>query len=44
MLPDVSTRRIFAGVAPFIAADVVRLTVLVLIPWISLFLPSFVRN
>lgn len=44
MLPDVSTRRIFAGVAPFIAADIVRLTVLVLIPGISLFLPSFVRN
>ncbi|MCW5770700.1 MAG: TRAP transporter large permease [Rhodospirillaceae bacterium] len=44
MLPDVPTRRIFAGVAPFIAADVVRLAILVLIPWVSLFVPSLVRN
>ncbi len=44
LLRDVSTGRIFAGVMPFIAADVVRLAVLVLFPAISLFLPSFVRN
>jgi C4-dicarboxylate transporter, DctM subunit len=44
LLRDVSTGRIFAGVMPFIAADIVRLAVLVLIPAISLFLPSFVRN
>lgn len=44
LLPDVPTGRIFGGVMPFVAADVVRLALLVLIPWISLFLPSFVRN
>ena len=44
LLRDVSTGQIFSGVMPFIAADVVRLTVLVLFPAISLFLPSFVRN
>ena len=44
LLPDVPTGRIFKGVMPFIAADIVRLAVLVLIPAISLFLPSFVRN
>ena len=44
LLRDVSTGRIFSGVMPFIAADIVRLAVLVLIPSISLFLPSLVRN
>jgi tripartite ATP-independent transporter DctM subunit len=44
LLRDVSAGRIFAGVMPFIAADIVRLAALVLIPAISLFLPSFVRN
>jgi len=44
LLPEVSTGRIFSGVMPFIAADIVRLALLVLVPWISLFLPSFVRN
>jgi C4-dicarboxylate transporter DctM subunit len=44
MLRDVGTGRIFAGIMPFIAADVVRLALLVLIPWLSLFVPSLVRN
>ncbi|MBL8665194.1 MAG: TRAP transporter large permease [Candidatus Odyssella sp.] len=44
LLRDVSTGSIFSGVMPFVAADIVRLAVLVLIPAISLFLPSFVRN
>jgi tripartite ATP-independent transporter DctM subunit len=44
MLPDIPTGRIFSGVVPFIAADVVRLAILVLVPWISLAVPSLVRN
>ena len=44
LLPDVPTGRIFAGVAPFIGADIVRLAVIVFIPWLSLILPSFVGN
>ncbi|HUT48811.1 MAG TPA: TRAP transporter large permease [Alphaproteobacteria bacterium] len=42
VLKDVSTGTIFAGVTPFWMADIVRLTLIVLIPWISLFLPSLV--
>jgi tripartite ATP-independent transporter DctM subunit len=42
VLKDVSTGAIFAGVTPFWMADIVRLTLIVLIPWISLFLPSLV--
>jgi C4-dicarboxylate transporter DctM subunit len=40
VLKDVPTGAIFAGVTPFWVADIVRLSLLVLIPWISLFLPS----
>jgi len=40
VLKDVSTGAIFAGVTPFWVADIVRLALIVLIPWISLFLPS----
>jgi tripartite ATP-independent transporter DctM subunit len=39
VLPDVKTSTIFKGIMPFFAADMVRLTVLVFVPWISLFLP-----
>ena len=39
MLPDVSTGTIFRGVTPFWCADIVRLALLVSIPWISLVLP-----
>ena len=44
MLPDLTTGRIFRGVTPFIFADIVRLALLVFVPWISLFLPAYVRN
>ncbi|MCZ7660594.1 MAG: TRAP transporter large permease [Xanthobacteraceae bacterium] len=37
---DVSLPTIYKGVAPFIAADIVRLTLLVAFPAISLFLPG----
>jgi len=39
-LPNVPTSTIFRGVAPFIVADIVRLALLVAIPWITLVLPS----
>jgi C4-dicarboxylate transporter DctM subunit len=44
LLPDVPTGRIFAGVTPFICADIVRLAVIVFVPWLSLILPSFVGS
>jgi tripartite ATP-independent transporter DctM subunit len=44
LLPDIPTGRIFAGVMPFIGADIVRLSLLVAIPWLSLAVPSLVRN
>ena len=42
VLPDVSTGTIFKGVTPFWMADIVRLLLIVLIPFISLWLPSYV--
>jgi tripartite ATP-independent transporter DctM subunit len=39
MLPEVTTSTIFRGVTPFFIADMFRLAVIVLIPWISLVLP-----
>ncbi len=42
VLTDVRTGTIFAGVTPFWIADIVRLTLLVLVPPLSLFLPSLV--
>ena len=42
VLPDVRTATIFRGVTPFWAADIIRLAVIVLIPWVSLWLPSYV--
>ena len=39
VLPDVSTGTIFKGVTPFWMMDIVRLTILVLFPTITLFLP-----
>ena len=39
VLPDVSTGTIFKGVTPFWMMDIVRLTILVLFPAITLFLP-----
>ncbi|HUE47537.1 MAG TPA: TRAP transporter large permease [Aestuariivirgaceae bacterium] len=39
MLPEVSTWTIIRGVLPFVAADLLRLAVIVHIPWLSLVLP-----
>jgi len=43
LLPQVPTRTIFRGVLPFIAADCVRLAILIAFPVISLYLPSLMR-
>ena len=43
VLPDVSTSTIFKGVTPFWIADLFRLAVIVLVPSLSLWLPSFVK-
>ncbi len=37
---DVSLPRIYKGVMPFIAADIIRLAILVAFPWISLVIPN----
>ena len=43
LLPGVSTGTVFRGVLPFMAADVVRMFILILFPAISLYLPSLMR-
>jgi tripartite ATP-independent transporter DctM subunit len=43
LLPDVTTGAVFRGVMPFMWADVVRLALLVLFPWLALWLPSLMR-
>jgi tripartite ATP-independent transporter DctM subunit len=43
VLPDIPMQTVFRGIFPFIYADIVRVTILVLFPAISLFLPSFMR-
>ena len=40
VINDISTAKIFAGVTPFWVADIFRLAAIVLIPGISLWLPS----
>ena len=40
MLPNIELTKIFLGVLPFIAADIIRITLIVAIPGISLFLPG----
>lgn len=42
LLPGVSSQTIFRGVMPFVISDIGRLTILVLFPAISLYLPRFV--
>jgi tripartite ATP-independent transporter DctM subunit len=42
LLPQVPTTTVFRGVLPFMAADVVRLAILILFPAIALWLPSLV--
>jgi tripartite ATP-independent transporter DctM subunit len=43
MLPDIELTQIFRGVLPFIAADIVRIALIVLIPSLSLFLPRLME-
>ena len=43
MFREIGTANVFRGVAPFIVADLARITILVLVPWISLVLPSFMK-
>jgi C4-dicarboxylate transporter, DctM subunit len=40
IVPDISLITIFRGVAPFIVTDLVRLALLVVFPWLALFLPA----
>ena len=40
VLKDVKTGTIFKGVTPFWVADIIRLTLITLIPAISLYLPQ----
>ncbi len=44
VLPEVSTNTIFKGVTPFWVADIFRLTLLILVPAISLYLPSMMGH
>jgi C4-dicarboxylate transporter DctM subunit len=41
---DVSTATIFRGVTPFWIVDIIRLALLVMIPWITLVLPNSMAN
>jgi tripartite ATP-independent transporter DctM subunit len=43
LLPGVPTGTVFRGVLPFMAADCIRLAILVAFPAISLYLPSLMR-
>ena len=43
VLPDIPTRDVFHGVFPFIIADVLRLALVLLAPWVVLFLPSLMK-
>ena len=43
LLPNVPQRTVFRGVIPFVAADIVRLGLLIAFPVLSLWLPSFVK-
>ncbi len=43
VLPDVPTTEVFRGVMPFIAADVLRLALVTLVPAIVLFLPNMMK-
>jgi C4-dicarboxylate transporter DctM subunit len=41
VLPDVKTGTIFKGVTPFWVVDIVRLAILVFVPWFALVLPTW---
>jgi C4-dicarboxylate transporter, DctM subunit len=43
LLPHVSTGTVFSGVMPFMVADIIRLAILIAVPWLSLWLPSMMR-
>jgi TRAP-type C4-dicarboxylate transport system permease large subunit len=43
LLPQVPTRTVFRGVMPFVAADCIRLAILVAFPVISLWLPGMMK-
>tara|TARA_R110000868_G_scaffold17813_2_gene77717 strand:- start:13388 stop:14677 length:1290 start_codon:yes stop_codon:yes gene_type:complete len=43
VLPDIPTKTIFKGVIPFISADLARISLLIIFPAISLWLPSLMR-
>jgi C4-dicarboxylate transporter DctM subunit len=43
LVPDVSMWRVFAGVAPFVLANVLCLALVIAFPAIATFLPSFVK-
>ena len=40
VVPDVTTGTIFRGVTPFWIADIFRLALLVLVPWLVMVLPN----
>ena len=44
VLPDVRTATLIKGVLPFCLADIVRLVILVHIPWLALVLPSMMYS
>jgi TRAP-type C4-dicarboxylate transport system permease large subunit len=44
MLPDVPIVQVFRGILPYLAADVVRLMLVLLIPAIVLWLPSMMSH
>jgi TRAP-type C4-dicarboxylate transport system permease large subunit len=43
VLGDVTTRTIFRGVTPFWCVDIVRVVLLVLLPWIALVIPMSMK-
>ena len=43
MFREIGTANVFRGVAPFVVADLVRITLLVLAPWIVLVLPNMMK-
>jgi TRAP-type C4-dicarboxylate transport system permease large subunit len=43
MNPELSLRTIFGGIAPFLIADFVRLTIVLLVPGVVLYLPQLMQ-
>jgi TRAP-type C4-dicarboxylate transport system permease large subunit len=43
LLPQVSTGTVFRGVMPFVAADCIRLAILIAFPVLSTFLPGLMK-